>query len=100
MAKQQNWIGVAKNWESRSSNPLDNLISLNVNQLRTHLLAIGSTGSGKTTLLQHLIAQDIERGHSIVVVDLRGDLVESVINMCSASNVAPERISLIDLRAK
>jgi hypothetical protein len=94
----QHWIGVAKSWQLTTSNPLEQLVSLTPKHLATHLLAIGGSGSGKTTLLQHLLMQDIERHHSTVLLDLRGDLAESVINICAAGGVDPSRISLLDLR--
>lgn len=93
------WIGVKKGWQAVSSNPLEHLISITPDMLKTHALLIGATGSGKTNLMHHLIAQDIERGHSVVVLDLRGDLVDSVLEL-AAGRVHPSNVTLIDLREK
>lgn len=93
------WIGVQRGWEEVSDDPLLYLVSLPVHKLRTHALVIGKTGSGKTNLLHHLIAQDIIRGHSFCVLDLRGDLVAAALELC-AGNVDPEKVKLFDLREK
>jgi len=44
-----------------------------------HSLILGGTGSGKTTLMHNMIAQDIEAGRSVVVVDPHGDLINRVL---------------------
>jgi len=44
-----------------------------------HLHVIGPTGTGKSTLLAHLIEQDLEAGHGVVVVDPKGDLISDVL---------------------
>ena len=93
------WIGVKKGWQVESSNPLEHLVSITPAMLKTHALVIGATGSGKTNLMHHLIAQDIERGHSVGVLDLRGDLVDSVLEL-AAGRVNPANVTLIDLREK
>lgn len=68
--------------------------------LALHTYLIGSTGCGKTSLILQLLRADIERNHSLVVVDLRGDLVFGVLGLCQALDVPPERITLLDLRSK
>jgi len=93
------WIGVLKDWQTVTANPLPVLVSLEPAHLRTHALVIGSTGSGKTNLIHHLIAQDLERRHSVVVLDLRGDLADAVCAMCRG-HVAPEQVKFLDLREK
>jgi hypothetical protein len=47
---------------------------------------VGPTGTGKSTLLLNLIAQDMRAGHSVVVVDPKGDLVADALDQ-----VPPER---------
>ncbi len=93
------WIGVKKGWQLESASPLEHLASITPSMLKTHALLIGATGSGKTNLMHHLIAQDIERGHSVAVLDLRGDLVDSVLEL-AAGRVHPSNVTLIDLREK
>jgi hypothetical protein len=45
-----------------------------------HLHVIGPTGVGKSTLLLGLIAQDMQAGRGVVVVDPKGDLVSEVLD--------------------
>lgn len=44
-----------------------------------HLHVLGPTGTGKSTLLTSLITQDMQAGHTVVVVDPQGDLVHDVL---------------------
>jgi len=53
-----------------------------------HLYAIGQTGTGKTTLLRNMIAQDIEAGRGVAVIDPHGDLALDVVDM-----IPPHRTS-------
>lgn len=92
-------IGVEADWMLHSEQPWNHLVSVTPQDLATHALIIGATGSGKTVLLHHLIAQDLERGHSVCVLDLRGDLVSAVVEMCAAG-VDPKLLRIIDLREK
>ena len=62
-----------------------------------HLYILGSTGSGKTNLLVQLIEEDIRQGKSLVVIDLRGDLVDRLLGQIAGS-VSVDKINLIDLR--
>ena len=98
-ALPENWIGVLAEWQNSGKPFWDQLVSITPSQLTTHALLLGATGSGKTNLLHHMIAQDIERGQSLCVLDLRGDLVASVLELC-AGRVDPRNVCLIDLREK
>lgn len=95
----EHWIGVLRGCEDMVYYPWPYLVQIPPQELRTHALVIGSTGSGKTNLLHHLIAQDILLGHSLCVLDLRGDLVASVLEL-AADRVDPSLVRLIDLREK
>lgn len=53
-----------------------------------HLLITGPTGSGKSVLSANLIIQDIAAGHSVVVIEPKGDLVSDVL-----AHVPRERIT-------
>ncbi len=44
-----------------------------------HLLITGPTGTGKSTLMMHLVLQDIAAGHSVILLDPKGDLVEDIL---------------------
>jgi hypothetical protein len=64
-----------------------------------HLYAIGATGCGKTSFLLRLIDDDLAHQRTMVVVDLRGDLVDRILLRLAATPEVPERpILLIDLR--
>ena len=68
---------------------------------RRHLYAIGATGCGKTSFLLRLIDDDLAHERTMVIVDLRGDLVDRVL-MRIAARMEPEQVGrkvlLIDLR--
>ncbi|MDP3710847.1 MAG: type IV secretion system DNA-binding domain-containing protein [bacterium] len=46
---------------------------------RRHQYIIGQTGTGKSVFLQNLIAQDLEAGKGVCVIDPHGDLVEKIL---------------------
>jgi hypothetical protein len=94
------WIGIRGGWEYFCRSFGEALVSLPPEDLKTHALVIGSTGSGKTVCLHHLIAQDLMRGHSIVVLDARGDLGNAVIELAARAKLRPERVKLFNLREK
>ena len=73
-------------------------VSLSPSQLERHAYLLGATGAGKTNLVLTLLTRDIERRHSVVIVDLRGDLVERALALCASMDVPTERVSLLDLR--
>lgn len=75
-------------------------VGLPLSALEKHAYLLGSTGSGKTNLILKLIEQDIERGHSVAIFDLRGDLVERVLSLCVKKDVHSHRVLLFDLREK
>jgi hypothetical protein len=75
---------VARSTASSSNRPL----ALSVGASLKHLHAIGPTGVGKSTLLLNLIAQDIESGRSVVVVEPKGDLIADIL-----ARIPPERVN-------
>ena len=44
-----------------------------------HTIILGPTGSGKSTVMEHLILADINAGRSVLVIDPKADLVNSVL---------------------
>lgn len=54
-------------------------LTLDARDALHHLHVLGPTGTGKSTLLVGLIAQDMEDGRAVVVVDPQGDLVRDVL---------------------
>lgn len=55
---------------------------------RRHVYVVGKTGVGKTTLLHNMIAQDIENGEGVALVDPHGDVAESLLDA-----IPPHRIN-------
>ncbi len=73
---------------------------LTAKDLSKHCYILGSTGCGKTSLILKLIEEDIKEGHSIVILDLRGDLVNGSLGLCERLKVNPDRVTLLDLRER
>lgn len=93
------WIGVQKGWQHSGNDLALEMISLNDRDLQTHAYVIGATGSGKTTLIHSMMNADLGRGHSIIVIDLLGDLANAAIELCKG-HVDPAKLKIIDLREK
>lgn len=49
---------------------------------RLHMYVLGKTGSGKSTLIKNLVAQDIQHGHGVGVIDAHGDLIKDILHLC------------------
>lgn len=47
----------------------------------THMHVIGATGTGKSTFLLNGIAQDIQNGRGVAVLDPHGDLIEATLKL-------------------
>jgi type IV secretory pathway TraG/TraD family ATPase VirD4 len=54
---------------------------------RQHMYMIGKTGMGKSTLLDHMIAQDIQGGEGLALVDPHGDLVERILRFVPSRRI-------------
>jgi hypothetical protein len=52
-----------------------------------HLAITGPTGSGKSALLQSLITQDMQAGRGVVVVDVKGDLINDCLDRVPADRI-------------
>lgn len=91
------WIGTVKGWQDRDEPLTDALVKLLPSELQFHAYALGATGSGKSVFLTALLNQDILLNHSVAVLDRRGNLVQTVLELCSR-NVDPNRIVFLDLR--
>ncbi|MGH9089839.1 MAG: type IV secretory system conjugative DNA transfer family protein [Acidimicrobiales bacterium] len=63
-------------------------LSLSVPASLRHLHALGPTGTGKSTLLLNLIAQDMEAGRAVVVIEPKGTLIDDVL-----ARVPDERVN-------
>lgn len=85
---------------SLEAQTLGEAVGLQPNDLARHAYVLGSTGSGKTNLILKLLERDIERGQSVVVLDLRGDLVGRALGLCRSLDVHSGRVVILDLREK
>ncbi|MGV9340592.1 type IV secretory system conjugative DNA transfer family protein [Streptomyces sp. NPDC003688] len=66
---------------ARSNFPGDErLIALHPVESAKHLQVVGPTGSGKTVLLANLIAQDMEAGRGVVLIESKGDLFKAALD--------------------
>lgn len=54
-------------------------VALSISDARMHLHAIGATGSGKSTLLTNIVAQAMDAGRAVCVIEPKGDLVADVL---------------------
>jgi hypothetical protein len=62
-------------------------LALSASDSLRHVWALGPTGSGKSTLLLNLIAQDIEAGRGVVVIEPKSDLIAAVLERIPASRI-------------
>ncbi|MCA9047086.1 MAG: ATP-binding protein [Planctomycetaceae bacterium] len=58
-----------------------NQFSIDMDDLRRHMLAIGKTGCGKSTFLLNVVRQQMEAGRGVVLVDPHGQLADEVLNV-------------------
>ena len=54
---------------------------------RKHTHFIGATGVGKSTTMEHMIMEDIIRGHGVAVLDPHGDMIERLLCLIPESQV-------------
>ena len=55
-------------------------IGLTALERERHVFVIGGTGSGKTTLLKYAIAQDIQSGKGVAIIDPHGDMAQEMLS--------------------
>jgi CxxC-x17-CxxC domain-containing protein len=65
----------------------DNIFGIKRRDRRQHMYVLGKSGTGKSVLLSNLIAQNIENGEGVCVVDPHGELVEEILNLIPAHRV-------------
>lgn len=74
--------------------------SISAQMMEKHFYILGSTGAGKTNLILNLFEDDLWNRHSVVVVDLRGDLIVRALASCAKLNIDQQLVRLIDLRER
>lgn len=52
-----------------------------------HTHVLGRTGTGKSTLLANMMAQDMESGHGIILIEGKGDLFEAALDRIPRNRV-------------
>lgn len=55
---------------------------------RQHMYILGKSGTGKTTLMSNLIAQNIQNGEGLCVVDPHGELAEEILEIIPENRIA------------
>lgn len=97
--RPQSWIGIPKGWEDTGFPPEDMLIELTPEHMAYGTCFIGGTGSGKTSGMEHLFAQSVRRGESVVSISSLGDFSDFAANLLVELEVEPSLIAMIDLRS-
>jgi CxxC-x17-CxxC domain-containing protein len=59
----------------------DDIFGIKRKDRRQHMYILGKSGTGKSVLLSNLIAQNIQNGEGVCVVDPHGELVEEVLHL-------------------
>lgn len=63
------------------------LLRLGKEDRRRHMYIIGQTGTGKTVAMQGMVAQDLEAGEGVTVLDPHGSMAEWVLSNIPKSRV-------------
>jgi hypothetical protein len=95
----KSWIGIPKGWEETGFPPEDMLIELTPEHMAYGTCFIGGTGSGKTSGMEHLFAQAVARGESVISISELGDFNDTAANLLVAMGVDGDRIAMIDFRS-
>lgn len=61
-----------------------------------HVAVVGPSGVGKSVLLANSILSDIEAGHGGVVIDPKGDLVDTVLDRVRRKDAEAGRVVVLD----
>ncbi len=77
MADEHLYLGTATDTQEK--------IFLDMDHLTTHAICVGMTGSGKTGLGIVALEELARRGVSLLVIDLKGDMVDLLLNFPSLS---------------
>jgi hypothetical protein len=69
-------------------------VALSPEAARHHMAVIGPSGVGKSVLLANSILSDIQAGHGGVVIDPKGDLIDTILDRVPAAHA--ERVVALD----
>ena len=76
---------LGKRYDLDADGLTDELVLYDSKDLTTHAAIIGMTGSGKTGLGVVALEELARRGTSLLVIDLKGDMVDLMLNFPSLS---------------
>ena len=62
-------------------------VCINDTLRKTSLHIIGRPGTGKTTTMEHMVRQDVERGHGLAFIDPHGDSVKRLLQFIPKNRV-------------
>lgn len=72
----------------RSNYPeMERPIAVDFKQALMHIYCCGATGSGKSNVLGHIGRQIMEAGHGMIVMELEGNLYETILNYIPPSRM-------------
>lgn len=64
-------------------------------ELAHHAVLFGDTGTGKTRLLTHLLAVQLEQGHSLVYLNPKETSIHTLLGICETIGIAPEQVHVV-----
>lgn len=74
-------------------------IWFNPERRSTHLHVIGGSGRGKSKFLEHMIREDILKGHGLCLIDPHGEICDEIVSWCARHRIDDfRRTHLIDPR--
>lgn len=62
-----------------SSHGVHEAVAIPLRDRFTHVFCSGDTGEGKTQLMTHTVLQDAAAGHSVVVINPKGDFIDEIL---------------------
>ena len=71
-------------------------VSISDLEFARHTLLCGATGSGKSRLMEHLVAEHIRQGCSLLLIDPKAELTEKILAHAVFHNIPPENILVLD----
>jgi len=66
-------------------------VTISEEDRRTHMHVIGATGTGKSKFLEHMIRQDILKGHGVCLIDPTGALYDDLVKWIESHRLYRKR---------